>query len=126
SDLVAKNGGNGSAGTPGETGLAPTAGAPGANVWCTGHCKSVNTGGLNCQCQQPDGTNLQGGAAGSAGGHGGAGKKGGGGSGGATFAAVTIGGASVTLESGQQSYGQPGMGADGAPAGDSGNKLTVP
>lgn len=139
SELVARNGGDGSAGGEGGAGAAGTAGAAGASVACStvGCCTSGTCPGEDCVCFHPAdpawnaaacGGNaapptqtVPGGGAGGNGRPGGLGAHGGAGAGGPAYAFVPVN-ALVVLTDSRRAYGKGGIGPGGAVGGPTGEK----
>jgi hypothetical protein len=114
SSLVAGTAGNGGEGGKGGDGGIGAGGVSGAAVMC---CKGCSTSGT-CMCTGY--STGAGGTAGGSGGNGGPGGLGGGGAGGSSCAVVHGGSASVSLEASDTlSVGTAGVGAGGAPGGQS-------
>lgn len=105
-------GGEGSLGGPGVPGAAYQ-GLADCCAGCDGQCFLQGCGSLPAQ------------PAGGPGGPGGKGSKGGGGSGGPSFALVRVGDVELTQAETVLSFGRPGDGVEGAPAGEAGEQTSV-
>jgi uncharacterized protein DUF1565 len=116
--LRARDGGDGS---PGGEGSLGGTGAPGAPFPGVPSCPTI----CDENCSQADFINVPPQAAGGPGGKGGKGGKGGGGSGGPSFGVVSTGEVAVSRTESVLSFGRPGQGADGAPAGEAGGERQI-
>jgi hypothetical protein len=122
--IEAADGGNGSAGQPGSFGSPGGPGVAGAPATCSGRCVPVDTGGGQCNCEQPETTSIAGGAKGGNGGKGGDGGPGGGGSGGPSIAVLRFDGAKLIRDNGSSLvFGEPGEGGDAAAADGDGREV---